>query len=368
MFRRRIEIVIIFLLALTSNVFCSANAQDAPALDAITHGALSNPVININATCYPQALPNDGLAQAVLSVQVTADNQPVVGEQVLAEVVDGDGKLTIESTETNDLGVAEFNFRMGIMPAPAAIEFACPGVELEAKVEIPLAAVTYLDVTLVSPEEYALYMERQASAAPIYVLTIDGFPDQLAADGASLSRLRAHLTLVDGTPAPGVPLTLGLASGEGELYSEQEATDADGYFEFEFIAGWTPGTVIIQVVEPSTGLAEAFNLVLVEAGPARVELFYADPFGGGVQQEGALLPADGFTALPMIAEVTDLNGIPLPGIEVKLDILDQQNGFIELLDPVSDAEGRVEFRYYAGTYEGQVRLRAYLADGLTTLR
>ena len=41
-----------------------------------------------------------------------------------------------------------------------------------------------------------------------------------------------------------------------------------------------------------------------------------------------------------------------------------RDGWLEVLDPVSDAEGRVEFTYHAGTATGSVRLRSYVAGGL----
>lgn len=319
---------------------------------------------SMEARSYPQALPNDGFSEATISVQLLSDGQPVAERIVQAEVAKGDGFLGYSEAVTNTDGVAMFNYRAGLMPEPGVVKVHAPGAGLEAMVKIPLAPVTYLDVNLVTPEEYAAHRERQVSAAPIYTLDISAFPLQLAADGGSLSTVTATLKQTTGEPAAGVPLTAEIISGEGALDVEQVATDKLGNFTFYFTPGFLPGTATIRVMEPSTGLVAAVDIVLVEAGPARVQLYYFDPFAALKSREGALLPADGSTGLEMVAEITDLTGIPLSGVELKLEVMDQPNGWVECLDPVSDASGEVEFTYHAGSMTGPVRLRAYIADGL----
>jgi hypothetical protein len=144
-------------------------------------------------------------------------------------------------------------------------------------------------------------------------------------------------------------------------------TDSKGEFQFFYVAGFMPGMVTVQVLEPSTGLVAAQDLLLVEAGPARVALFHTDPRNGLQKREGALLPADGAAELPVLAEITDLAGIPLAGVELRIEVLDSSNGWIELLDAVSDAQGQVQFVYHAGSHTGSVRLRAYISAGLTAV-
>ena len=176
--------------------------------------------------------------------------------------------------------------------------------------------------------------------------------------------ITAQLKTAGGKPAPGVPLTAKIMSGDGDLAIDQVATDALGEYKLYYIAGFTPGTVTIAVIEPSTGLTVSTDIVLVEAGPVRIELMYLDPFSPELLHEGAILPADGMTALPMLARVTDLNGLPVPGIELRVELVDSVSGWIELLDPVSDVAGEVDLNYYAGTTTGKVRLRAYAVDGM----
>jgi hypothetical protein len=118
------------------------------------------------------------------------------------------------------------------------------------------------------------------------------------------------------------------------------------------------------VFELSTGLAAVLNFTLVEDAGLRIELLYKDPQTRAEAREGAVLPADGVTGLPLIARVTDLSGQPLRDVELKVEILDDGAGRVEMQRPDSDGSGRVEFTYFPGMRTGQVRLRAYAADGL----
>lgn len=348
---------------------CALSAAQAPApVDPAGVTAVETEMavdVQLDANSKPQALPNDGRSEAVIQVLVTDNEQPVAGQTVKAQVDAGGGFLLTTQAITDAAGVATFQYRAGLMPEAGVINFAVENTPAAATaLEIPLAPVAYLDVTLLTPQEYKLHKERQASAAPIYTLDLSGFPEQLAADGGSLCSLTAVLTTIDGKPAPGVPLKVEIASGDGQLQLDKKATDSSGKLQFYFTAGYTPGTVTVRVTETSTGLTTTQNLVLVKAGPARIELYYMDPLVPNLAREGALLPADGMTGMPMVAKVTDLLGLPLPGAEVKLEILDGNNGWLEVLDPISDAQGLVEFTYYSGGEPGKVRLRAYVAGGM----
>ena len=327
-------------------------------------GKLQLPNLELSVSSYPQALPNDGFSEAVISVALVADGKPLADEKVEARVVRGDGKLIHSEVVTDSAGVATFAYRAGMLPETGKVELSSPAHSVAAELSIPLAPVAYLDVLLVTPEEYQAHLQRQASAAPIYKLEASVFPAQLAADGGSLACINARLLHVDGKPAPGVPLTAEVISGDGQVLLEQKATDSEGKFELHFVAGRMPGTATIQLMEPSTGLTYAANILLVEAGPARIELSFDDPFSAEPGREGAILPADGSTGLKMRALVKDLGGMPLTGVEVRLEILDTHNGRMEVQDPVTDMTGAVEFTYHAGTFTGPVRLRAFIADGM----
>jgi hypothetical protein len=319
---------------------------------------------SLSAKSYPQALPNDGLSMAEISVVYTQDGEPVVDKMVHGELETGDGILVYADVRTDEEGLAIFQYNVGIAPVKSEISFTVEGSDAECNAVIPLAPVSYIDVLLVTPEEYQAYLDRQVAAAPIYELELSAFPDQLAADGGSLSTIDAQLNHIDGKPAAGVVLVPDIISGEGELVTDKLATDSNGALRFYYIAGTTVGTVTIRVMEPSTGLVSTVDILLVEAGPARIELYYEDPFNHGHERENAILPADGTTPLPMIARVTDLLDIPLAGVEVRLEVLDVPNGWIEVFDPVTNMDGIVNFNYYAGTTTGQIRIRAYLCSGL----
>jgi hypothetical protein len=328
---------------------------------------------------YPCALPNDGYSEADVTVKVSRDDKPAAGVTVLAEVLDGGGSLSSRSATTDSEGVAHFPYRAGLMPAPGELRFrvqeGLPSITLpsadesgSAKLTIPLAPVTYLDVRLVTPAEYEQMKALRSAAAAIYTLSLSAFPQQLAADGGSMTTVTCQLKTALGKPAAGVALTAQLVSGDGMVIPDGKVTDAQGRFYIDFLAGSTPGTAVIRALEPSSGLAQNIDITLVKAGPARIELSYGGAPGVISTREGTFLPTDGASSLPLVAEVTDLAGIPLSGVELKIEIMgDATNGRIEVFDEVSDAQGQVEFEYFSGNQPGKVRLRAYAAKGLEKL-
>lgn len=351
------------LLSLTSAFAYSSarlNFLAAPGL------GLSLGNLRLTADSYPEALPNDGRSEATISVQLTGtDGLPLSGVKVAAHVDKGDGYIARQDAVTNESGSASFIYRAGLAPVAGEVSVTAIESGVAASIAIPLAPVSYLDVTLLTPAEYERYRQRQVAAAPIYKLSANVFPDQLAADGGSLGMISATLTMADGKPAPGVPLQAELLSGDASVTPKEKATDPHGRMSFYFVAGRVPGTATVRIVEPSTGLAAAVDVLLVQAGPCRIELSYLDPLRSAFAREGAVLPADGITSLPIVARVTDLAGIPLSGVELRIECLEAEGGWIELFDPVSDAAGEVEFAYCTGTTTGRARIRAYAADGLT---
>lgn len=312
---------------------------------------------------YPEALPNDGRSESEIQVMVVDNGAPLVDVTVEARVTDGGGFLSTTRSVTDESGIASFDYRSGLMPKAAVISFSISSGDITSELEIPLAPVTYLNLKLVTPEEYQLYLQRQISAARFYRLQMNAFPDQLAADGSSISTLSAVLSNADGSPAPGVPLTAVIQGGEGQLIIEQLATDAQGRYSVDVMAGHQPGVLSVALIEPSTGLSESYNFTLVKSSGAHIELYYSNEISS-MARKGAVVPADGSTELALTAEVTDLMGLPLSGVEIRVEFIDEENGSLQVLDPVTDASGQVDLSYYAGTYTGPVRIRAYVASGL----
>ncbi|MCB1219356.1 MAG: Ig-like domain-containing protein [Planctomycetales bacterium] len=340
----------LFDLALIGNIFFP-NHEQVEGTAILTHA-------------YPEALPNDGRSESEIQVMLVNDGKPLAGETVEARVTDGGGFLASTTAVTDEAGLASFDYRSGMLPTSARISFHVAQRELSSEIEIPIAPVTYLNLQLVTPEEYQLYLDRQSSAANYYRLQMNAFPDQLAADGSSISTLSARLTHADGSPAPGVPLLPVIQAGEGQLIIEQKATDAQGNFSVDVMSGRQPGVLSVALIEPSTGLTESFNFTLVKSTGAHIELFYNNQFSAGLARKGAVVPADGVSELNLVAEVTDLYGLPLSGVEIRVEFLDEQNGQIQVIDPVTDASGQVQLSYYAGTFTGPVKIRAYVSSGL----
>jgi hypothetical protein len=373
-------------LAAIAGLLLAATPASA-LLDAFPLGRLSpglaKPGYLLAVSAYPSALPNDGRSEADITVTVQQDAKPVPDVTVIGEVVDGGGLLTQRSAVTDSNGVAHFPYRSGLMPAAGQLRFHVqpplpagtpdapvppPGDAAAASTSlaIPLPPVTYLDLQLVTPREYAAMRNQRKAASVVYALALSAFPQQLAADGGSMTTVICQLkSAVNGKPAAGVALTAKLVSGDGQLIPDGKVTDDKGRFYIDFIAGITPGTAVVRVLEPSSGLAQNIELTLVKAGPARIKLHYANPQDVVANREGTFLPCDGSSALPLVADVTDLAGVPLSGVELKLEVLgDATNGWLEVLDATSDAAGQVEFQYHSGVQPGRVRLRAYVAKGL----
>lgn len=321
--------------------------------------------VSIAAAAYPQALPNDGRSEATITAEIkAATGEPLPGLKIRGALDFSDGILREREVVTERDGRAQFHYRAGLSPRPARIVLSCAEGNLQSTVEIPLAAVSYIDLLLVTPAEYEAHRRRQASAAPIYKLELSVFPDQLAADGGSTAHATATLTFTDGRPAPGVPLKAEVSGSDSRVTAAQQATDSTGRLSFYFTAGRTAGTATLRVVEPSTGLTTSATILLVEAGPARVELLIADQGALGTDHDGALLPADGYTELPLKIRVTDLYGSGLAGVEVRLEVLEMGSGWVELRDRVSDSFGELDAVYHAGSSTGAVRVRAYACAGL----
>jgi hypothetical protein len=321
--------------------------------------------LSFAVSAYPEALPNDGRSEAVITVVVSdASGVAVRGVGVRAQLEFSDGILREREVTTDREGRAQFHYRAGLSPRPARVVVSCLESGLQSKLEIPLAAVSYLDLLLVTPAEYEAHRRRQASAAPIYKLELSVFPVQLAADGGSTAHATATLTFTDGRTAPGVPLRAEVNGSDSRVTAAQQATDSTGRLSFYFTAGRTAGTATLRVIEPSTGLTTSVTILLVEAGPARVELLIADAGALSSSHDGTLMPADGHSELPLKIRVTDLYGSGLSGVEVRLEVLDMGSGWVELRDPVSDSFGEIEAVYHAGSATGPLRLRAYACAGL----
>jgi 5-hydroxyisourate hydrolase-like protein (transthyretin family) len=329
----------------------------------------------LKASAYPSALPNDGRAEAELTVKVEHDGAAVAGVKVAAAVLDGGGALRDKTAITDQDGVARFSYRAGMMPFEGRLSFELLSTDQTARAPepvelvIPIAPVSYLDIQLVTPEEYERLKNLRTRAAAIYKLSLSCFPQQLAADGGSMATVCCELRDVLGKPAVGVALTAKLASGDGTILQSDKVTDASGKLYVDYIAGTTPGTAVIKITEPSSGLSQNIDLTLVKAGPVRIKLRYGGEGAPIANREGTFLPADSVTELPLVAEVTDLAGVPLSGVELRLEVLDSPaNGWLETLACKSDGRGLVRFTYHAGSQPGKVRLRAYAATGLDKLQ
>ena len=170
-----------------------------------------------------------------------------------------------------------------------------------------------------------------------------------------------HAEQADGKPAPVCRCSPSCCRARATSSpSRWRPTPRGIVLRFYFIAGLAPGTATIRVTEPSTGLVKAQTILLVEAGPARVELLYREPFSVERDPERArCCPRMAPRSCPSSRKVTDLTGMPLGGVELRIEVFDGNNGWVEVLDPVSDVQGRVEFSYHAGNQSGCAPARVH---------
>ena len=161
---------------LTEEAAGSGQISPLAAPDALSSDA-PLPLIELAAESYPQALPNDGLSEAEITVSLTADGEPLADVLVTVEIVSGGGTLIGWDRETDSSGEVVFDYLAGLGTERGVVSILVESYNIETRVEIPLAPVAYLDVLLLTPAEYNAFQDRQVAAAAIYKLSLSAFPD-----------------------------------------------------------------------------------------------------------------------------------------------------------------------------------------------
>jgi hypothetical protein len=337
-----------------------ASASSMPSTGIFIEPQINHePTVDFDVKVDPPMLPADGKTEAEIRVVLTdTKGDPLVGHQVGFSLEEGYGRLTPTFPITDDDGVAEAVYVSGHVAASALIRVEDNESGEFKYVEIPTSITASISLELVEPSRFISSFIKKQTATQFYTMSLEVFPDKLVADSFSTSRITVTLLKLDGSYAAGVPLEFKLLSGNGEIIRDRTTTDQFGILEAFYRAGDKPGTAIIEALEPTTGLSKTVEVLVFEAGPAKIKLFFSDQTGK-LFEESAKIPADGISTITVVAQVLNLVDMPVPGVDVKFAVAEDL-GIIELLDTKSDPQGNVYATFRAGTQTGLETITAYL--------
>lgn len=357
---------LILAVALTVLIAASGNAKPGDR-DAAAQffpdlfPEIETKVVDFTASVKPEMLPADGKTAALIRVRITdKTGKPLDRREVSFYLESGYGRLTPLSPLTDGDGYSEAEYVAGHVAATAVVRVTDQKSGEFTRVEIPTSISASISLELVSPSRFISSFIKRQTATQLYTMEIDVFPDKLVADGFSTSRITVTLFSLEGFPATGVPLLMRKISGGGELMVDKTTTDGNGNLEFFYKSGDQPGTTIIEVMEPVTGLAKILEIPVLEAGPAKIKLYFSDK-EGKLYDEAAKLPADGVSTIMVVAQVLNLVDMPVPDVSVQFSLIEEL-GVLEIAGAKSDAEGKVYATYKAGTQTGMETITAFLVS------
>lgn len=324
-------------------------------------GAVESPTLNIHLSASPEALPADGVSTAVVTARFAdSEGNPIRGRSLVFMLRRGQGRLIPISPLTNEDGIAKAEYLAGKLAETAVVEVSDLLSGVSSTVQIYLSISSSIEVTLVEPSKFTSNLFKTYVIANRYEMQVSAFPESIPADGISTSRVSVDLSLVDGRAAAGVPIVMEIKSGDGIIHQQQKLTDKEGKLEAFYQAGLQPGTVIIQVIEPTTGYYKVLEIIQYDSRPAKILITLKDK-SGNIFSDAAIMPADGASVMEVIAKVVNQNDVPLPNFEVRFS-LSNGNGALEVTQGTTNVMGEARSLYYAGTRVGKVTITAYLTS------
>jgi 5-hydroxyisourate hydrolase-like protein (transthyretin family) len=322
-------------------------------------GKLGNLTAKVDSTYA--CVPADKTTEATLTVHLSDDTgSPVNGRMLAMLFVTGDGRLMPEQPVTDEKGNATFTYRAGRLAITNHIQLLDVTNGATSEVVLPTSLCAQVKVELIDPVAFARRQSAAMMRPDLFELSIKAYPEALPADGVSSSRLTAQLIFKNGKPAAGFPITFNVVSGDGSVSQEQKLTDASGYITAFYHVGETVGVARIEAVEMTTGKRASVEILVVEAGPAKLKLWLVDATGKCIEEK-ASMAADGASTLTVIAQVLSLVDTPIAGAKVQF-VLKDNLGIMEVVDAVSNGNGEVRAIFTAGTVVGEEIITAYLVS------
>jgi len=365
------RLVAISVIVVSASVFSFApsavfGSEDTPKnidVGSMDQFPVDNPgEVVFEVTATPEMLPADNKTESeIVVILKDREGAPLEGREVTFYLEQGYGRLSPAFPVTGDDGIAEAVYMAGRIAATAVIRITDVETGEYTFFEIPTSISASISLELVDPSRFISSFIKRQTATQLYTMSVDVFPDRLVADSFSTSRITVNLlSLENGMPAVGVPLEIRLVSGDGEIIKDRNTTDTNGTLEVFYRSGDTPGTVIIEVIEPVTGLSETIEIAVLEEGPAKIKLFFADA-DGNLFDEAAKLPANGIETIVVVAQVLNLVDMPVPDVTVQFS-LSEELGVIEVLESKSDPNGYVYATFKAGMQTGIETITAFLTS------
>jgi hypothetical protein len=296
------------LVAASAGAFagCSEQAKSplATADDALLAVAPNN--LRIAAGNNQYGLPNDTLAKPItVEVRYGSAYQPNI--TVNWSVISGGGSLRFASSVSNSVGRASNRWILGAS-GPQVVRASVPGagfVDFNASL-LPAGAT----LRLVSGNNQTGLMNTNPLLHPLVVELVDG----------------------NGDPVPDIPIAWIMSSSNGSLrYYPTTITGSDGLTRNEWGLGST--------TEPKTLRAEVGQLSAVFSATAIKRVLFNIVSGNNqVGNSIDTLPA------PIVVEVLDTLGAPLPGIRVRW-YHGTATGGLRTLVSGTDSQGRASNRW-----------------------
>lgn len=288
--------------------------------------------------------------QEPLTVRLTNDQgQPIAGARILWRLAQGSGNVNPSVSTTNELGVATSNFSASGVTTGPATPFLTNSIT--AEVEGASQAVTFFVTTLPRiGDQFGSISALMTTPGPIRVKAGSVNP------GAIQARVSTERT---GYPVPFVGMRIFSTSPDPTITQPAECrgtyalSDATGLISCDVVAGRTLGTFGVYVLIGSR-IQHQLTLEVVPGDPSRVFIY-----SGGTQ---AANPGSQFS--PLVVQVTDEGGNPLPGVQVDWDI-PQSVGIVNI-QRVTDETGRATLTLAAGQTAGPVTVRARSGTGVAT--
>ncbi len=325
-------------------------------LKLISHGKLGDFQARIFSDF--EVVPADGETEATIKVQLLDSDSAPVPERLLTLILEeGDGLLIPEEPVTDKDGFAVFTYRAGKIAITNRLILTDTQSGHSLGFSLPTSLSAVLTVRLVDPHKYQQLKRASALAPQVFDIELFALPDTLVADGVSISRLTARLTYKDGSPAAGFPVVFRIVSGYGKIIADQELTGKDGIIEAYYQAGEQVGSVIIEAVEQTTGAKTSVEISVLKAGPAKILLYFDT--GGTLDEEPAILPADGFSRIEIVAKVLSVADTPVADVEVEFK-LKNELGVIHKLQDKTDAAGEIRAVFVAGSFVGTEEITAFI--------
>ena len=234
-------------------------------------------------------------------------DKPLPGVQVTFTVSGGGGRLNATTATTDSDGRAESTLTLGPKPGTNTVTVSVTGIQ---------------EVQTFSAEGIRI---------PKTLEIVSGKGQQGPPGSALEKPFVVEVNDQTDKPLPGVQVTFTVSGGGGRLNATTATTDSDGRAESTLTLGPKPGTNTVTV--SVTGIQE--GQTFTAEGIRTPKAFWII---SGFDQKGLVGEA---LPRPIVVEVRDQSGEPLPGAEVTFSVTNG-GGTLSVTTTTTDSDGRAE--------------------------